>query len=112
MSESRQRRILLIGGHLDGRWVDVPKPEFTYRAPKPMHLDVAAWLKQGAQADVSVPMLEFVEYRLERMPIAIRTANAVVWIGVASDLFGPERDRAIVRALFQRDVAQLFQEAP
>lgn len=112
MSSSKQRRVLLVGGHLDGQWVDIPQPEFTYRVPKPMDLGVEAWLKQGAQDDISLPMPEFVDYRLERMPIAIRTANAVLWIGVASDLFGPERDKAVVRALFQRDVAQLFREAP
>lgn len=112
MSSGEQRRVLLVGGHLDGQWVDIPRSEVNYRIPKPMDLTAEWRLKQGNQDDVSLPMPEFVDYRLERMPIAIRTANAVLWIGVASDLFGPERDKAVVRALFQRDVAQLFREAP
>lgn len=103
-----QRRVLLVGGHLDGRWVDLPEGEVSFRTAKPT--DFTKRLKQDERPEVPLP--EFVDYRLERVPVAIRTANAVLWIGVVSDMSGPERDLAIVRALFQRDVAQLFGEMP
>lgn len=105
-----KRRVLLVGGHLDGRWVDLPESEVSFRTAKPT--DFTDWLKHDERPEVPLPEFAVVDYRLERVPVAIRTANAVLWIGVVSDLFGPERDLAIVRALFQRDVAQLFQEAP
>ncbi|MEV0220913.1 hypothetical protein [Streptomyces sp. NPDC050704] len=109
---AQSRRVLLIGAHLDGTWVELPEHEHAYRVAKPFRIDVAAWAKQVEQHDVGIPLPDVVEYRIERIPIAINTASAVVWIGVASGLFGLELDRAVVRALFQRDVAQLFREAP
>lgn len=109
---AQSRRVLLVGAHLDGTWIDVPEREFTYRAPKPILLGAPTWLDQDDHANVAVPVPEFVEYRLEPLSIAIRTANAVVWIGVDSELFGAERDLAVIRALFQRDVAQLFRGSP
>lgn len=109
MTEQRpQRRILLIGGHLDGQWADVDAHAITHRALKPITITYQQ-VTQPAD-DVSVPMPEFVDYRIERMPIAIRAARADIWIGTAHDLHGPERDLAIVRAIFQRDVAALFKE--
>lgn len=106
MSERKpDRRVLLIGAHLDGQWANVQAGAYTYRVPKPVDFSFPADPKL---TDLSMP--EIVDYRLERLPIAIRSVRAELWVGVASGLFGPERDRAIVRALFQRDVAQLFRE--
>lgn len=103
------RRVLLIGEHLDGHWVDVPTSAYTQRAAKPF------WVKDAALAqtsgDTCIPFPEYVDYRIERMPIAIRSARADIWIGIASTLHGPDRDLAIVRAIFQRDVAQQFKES-
>ena len=96
------RRVLLVGAHLDGHWVDVPSM-YSYDVPQPLELQLVA-----DPVPVRIPVPDFVRYRLERVPIAIRTARADLWIGVVSDLRGPERDQAIVRALFQRDVAQMF----
>lgn len=107
MTEPRtQRRVLLVGGHLDGQWVDVDQRERTHRVFKPMALDYKTLTRQAG--DVSIPVPEYVDYRIERMPIAIRDARADIWIGTAFDLYGPRLDRAIARALFQRDVAALF----
>jgi hypothetical protein len=100
------RRVLLIGAHLDGQWVDMSGNAISYRVPQPMELQLLA-----DPDPVQVPLPEFVDYRLERFPIAIRSARADVWIGVVAELRGQERDLAIVRALFQRDVAQLFRES-
>lgn len=106
MSNLQSRRVLLVGAHLDGQWVDVEAGAYSYRVHKPMELESPADPKH-----VAIPLPEFVDYRLERVPIAIRTARAEVWIGVAAGLRNRERDQAIIRALFQRDVAHLFQEA-
>lgn len=103
------RRVLLIGGHLDGQWVDVDPSEITHRVLKPMVLDFRHLPPEAAGA--GIPMPEFVDYRIERMPIAIRAAHADIWIGTVMDLHGHERDLATARAIFQRDVASLFKEA-
>lgn len=109
MSEPRpQRRVLLIGGHVDGQWADVDPNAITHRVMKPLwNMDDAL---QDA-SDVTIPMPEFVDYRIERMPIAIHAARADIWIGTLIGLRPPERDLAIVRAIFQRDVAAHFKEA-
>lgn len=98
MPESKNRRVLLCGGHLEGQWVDVPEGESTYRAVKPMQIALIP------EPDLSIPVPEFDEYRLEPLPIQIRHAGGRLWVGALG--WGRERDEAIVRALFQRDVAQ------
>lgn len=107
MGDEPSRRVLLAGGHLDGQWVDVAEAAYSYRVLKPMELRFF-----GDPDPAKVPMPEFVDYRLERISIAIRTARADLWIGVADELHSPERDQAIIRVLFQRDVALSFQESP
>ena len=108
--QDKLRSVLLICGHLDGQWVNVPRRERCFRAPKPMRLDIAAWLK--ADYEPNIPILEIVDYRIEPMPIRIRDAGGELWIGTPIDLYGRERDEAIVRAIFQRDVAQRILAAP
>lgn len=103
--EEQRRRVLLVGSHLDGQWVDSQEGASSYRAYRPFKFEFPADPKQ-----TTIPAPEFVDYRLERVPIAMRSAHAVVWIGISSDLVPGERDLAIVRALFQRDVVQLFRE--
>jgi hypothetical protein len=103
------RHVLLVGEHLDGHWIDAPAGASAHRVMKPMTLDFNQLHRE--EAGVGFPVSEFVDYRIERMPIAIRSAQADVWIGVASTLYGPDRDLAIVHAIFQRDVAQQFKEA-
>lgn len=98
MSE-KTRRVLLCGGHLDGRWVDVPTGQRTVRALK--RQDVTVVLREP---DLSVD-LDFEEYYLEPMPIKIRSAGGgPLWVGSIG--YGPDRDEAILRGLLQRDVAQ------
>lgn len=104
------RRVLLIGEHLDGQWIDVEPNEPGRRAMKPMPLDFKNLSPDAAGAGIPLP--EVVDYRFECMPISIRSARADIWIGVASTLYGPDRDLAIVRAIFQRDIAQHFEERP
>lgn len=98
MPEAKRIRVLLCGGHLDGQWVDVPEGVSTYRAMKPQQLQ---W---RPDPEVTVPMPDVVEYRLEPLPIQIRNAGGRLWVGTLGH--GSKRDEAIVWALFQRDVAQ------
>ena len=108
MTQQHTNHVLLIGGHLDGQWVDVPIDERHYRALKPSRITMTT----GFHADdLGIPVPELVDYRLERMPIRIRDVEADLWIATPSTLYGPERDLAVVRAIFQRDVAQQFKEA-
>ncbi|MFJ2004771.1 hypothetical protein [Streptomyces chartreusis] len=98
MPEAKTIRVLLCGGHLDGRWVDVPEGVSTYRAivPAPIQL--------SSEVEVTVDLPDFIEYRLEPMPIQIRSAGGRLWVGTLG--YGIKRDEDIVFALFQRDVAQ------
>ncbi|MHC3474660.1 hypothetical protein ACYF6T_39025 [Streptomyces sp. 7R007] len=98
MPEAKYVRVLLCGGHLDGQWVDVPEGASTYRTMKPQPLQLSP------DPEPTVPLPDVVEYRLEPMPIRIRHAGGRLWVGTLG--YGPDRDEAIVRALFQRDVAQ------
>lgn len=111
MTEARPntRPVLLIGEHLNGHWIDVAEDAHSHRVHKPMPLDCRNLPHTAAGAGIPLP--EFVDYRIEPIPIAIRSARADIWIGVATTLYGPDRDLAIVHALFQRDIAQRFKEA-
>lgn len=103
------RRVLLIGGHLDGQWADTAPNAITYRVMRPLTGEY--WQLDPKAAGAGIPMPEEVNYRIERMPVAIGHARADIWIGILLELRGPERDLVIVRTLFQRDVAALFKEA-
>lgn len=98
MAEAKRIRVLLCGGPFDGRWVDVPEGVSTYRAMKAQPLSLIP------SAEPTVPLPAVVEYQLEPMPIRIRHAGGRLWVGTLGQ--GPDRDETIVRALFQRDVAQ------
>ncbi|MET9081417.1 hypothetical protein ABZX77_05850 [Streptomyces sp. NPDC004237] len=98
MPEERRIHVLLCGGHLDGQWVDVAEGVSAYRAMKPQPLQLSP------DPELTVPLPDVVEYRLEPMPIQIRHAGGRLWVGTLGHGLG--RDEAIVRALFQRDVAQ------
>ncbi|MGW1498959.1 hypothetical protein ACWCQW_10375 [Streptomyces mirabilis] len=97
MPDQKTKRVLLCGGHLDGQWVEVPASEHTVRALKPQRITFVS------EPDTSFPLPDVVEYRLEPLPIGIGEAGGRLWIGALG--WGWERDKAIVRALFQRDVA-------
>lgn len=97
----KTRRVLLCGEFMDGQWVDVRADTYTFRAAKPQTLDLNQWIESSDVLDV--PMPEVVEYRLEPLPIRIRTAGGELWVGVAG--YGPQADEAIMRAILQRDVA-------
>ncbi|MGW4889620.1 hypothetical protein [Streptomyces murinus] len=100
MPEPKARRVLLCGGHLDGQWVDVAPGVSIYRSLKPQPLYPIP--EPGTELHVPVP--DVAEYRLESLPIQIRHAGGRLCVGALG--WGRERDEAIVRALFQRDVAQ------
>jgi len=99
MPEPKTKRVLLCGGHLDGRWVDAPEGAHIHRAVKPQSFTLA-------ELDPELVVFpDVVEYELEPLPIKIRSAGGGrLWVGAIG--FGPERDETILRALFQRDVAQ------
>ncbi|MFE2469752.1 hypothetical protein [Streptomyces mirabilis] len=99
MPDQKTKRVLLCGGHLDGQWVEVPASEHTFRAPKPQPLTFFS----EPDTALAVPLPDVAEYRLEPLPIGIGEAGGRLWIGALG--WGWDRDEAIVRALFQRDVA-------
>lgn len=102
MPEPKTRRVLLCGGHMDGKWVDVPEGDRRVRALKPE----AGPLRVVDPAELMrVPFPEVEEYQLEPLPIAIRSAGGgQLWVGACG--YGRERDEAILRGILQRDVAE------
>lgn len=99
--EPKTKRVLLCGGHLDGEWIDVPDGLRTYRVLK--HAPITL-VSTDAPPDLSDSQLEVV-YELEPMPIRIYGAGGgPLWVGAVG--WGPGSAEAILRALFQRDVAQ------
>jgi hypothetical protein len=91
------KRVLLIGGVADGRWVEAGDHDTRVLMPKPT--DIGAYF--GDPSSVMDPF-EFEEaYRILRIPVSTWR----VWVGIAGSVKQDE-DRLIVRALFQRDVAK------
>lgn len=104
MAEETTRRVLLCGGHMDGRWITLPVREHSVVTALPGRIDYA-----GALSDTQErvpPGFERVEYRVELLPLTIRSSACRVYIGLPSNLYGAARDEAVIRAIFQRDVAQ------
>ena len=101
MPDAKARRVLLCGGYLDGRWVDVPEGSYVYRVPP---APVRFTHVSEPEADLHVPIDDFVEYLLRPFELRIGEAGGRLWIGVCDWDF--DRDRAVLRALLQRDVAQ------
>jgi hypothetical protein len=102
--EEKTRRVLLCGGHMDGQWVTMPAREYTFRAVRPQPLGLPSVLAGGDDAFDPLP-LDVAEWHLDQLGFSMRT-DARLWIGVLTTLYGRHRDEAILRAIFQRDVAQ------
>lgn len=104
MAEETTRRVLLCGGHMDGRWITLPTREHSVVTAVPQQIDYAQALADPAEP--TAPDFERVEYRVELLPLTIRGSSCRVYIGLPTNLHGVARDEAVVRAIFQRDVAQ------
>jgi hypothetical protein len=95
------RTVLMCGGPADGRWVTVP-PGVTYQdVLKPGHPPVRM-ISQEEALDRGLDIQETlarVRYRIMPVPLM----GHELWVGVCED--EAYDDRAVLRAIFQRDVA-------
>lgn len=92
------KMILMCGGPADGRWVAV-EPLATYQdVIKPGHPPVQVVSTEQALSQVQAD-LERVRYHI--VPVKILTHD--LWVGVCED--EAYDDRAVLRAILQRDVA-------
>lgn len=92
------RNVLFVGGVADGQWYSIPAGDTTYRIPLPLPLGA---IDYDPQKLPSVEMRTH-DYRIQPFIIFGRT----VWVAIFIHLrFGDDTERAAVRALFQRDVA-------
>lgn len=90
------RTVLMCGGPADGRWVVVEHGARDWDAVR-MPRGQERWIP--GPIDPQGPMPERVRYRIQ--PIMI--LGHELWIGVAID--EAYDDRAVIRAILQRDVA-------
>lgn len=100
------RRVLLVGGSSHGKWMEVDRRDWTVRIPKPIPISALA-----AGYDTT-DILDYTEvYSIERIPIQFEGMRCVIEAGIWSELYGIERTKAIIAAMFQRDIAEQFKES-
>lgn len=94
---------------MHGRWIEVDKRDYVIRVPKP--LDTSAVWDPNPDS-LSVPsVLDLTEtYWVETIPVEINELRTVVKAGIWTSLHGVEKTKALVNALFQRDIADTFSE--
>lgn len=98
------KRILLVGGTRHGQWMNVDRKLWNVRVPVANPVDIYS-------LDTGIPF-ETEVYIIERVPISFSLLNSVVECGIHDSLpfASVEKDRAIVSAIFQRDIADTFKE--
>lgn len=88
------RRVLFVGGVADGQWHEISAEHSYYRFPLPLG-------PVGVTEPQAYDALRTHDYRIERVVIL---TGRCVWVAVF-DIHGADREVAVIRALFQRDVA-------
>ncbi|WP_143659428.1 hypothetical protein [Streptomyces sp. MP131-18] len=83
-------QVLLIGGPKDGEWVTTRERVFE-----------VAHVEEGAHADVFAPVKRVV-YQVESIALFGRR----LMVALPLQTLSTEREEAVIRAVFQRDVAQ------
>lgn len=107
------RRVLCIGGPLDGKWRSTEEKGHQLRVLKPVDLKLTEVLRAD-ETDLSVPLPQYDIYLLERIALY----GEGIWVGLHRDTMyemdrnppirGGWRDAhttMILRAILQRDVA-------
>lgn len=110
MAQVRTRRVLMIGGMMDGKWHTHEGGGHVMRVLRPLEIKFAEVLK-AAEPDLSVPLPQYEEYYLEHVALY----GEGLWVGLhrktveerdMSRMSGPEAHTVmILRAILQRDVA-------
>jgi hypothetical protein len=101
------RRVLLVGGSRHGQWMEVDRRAWNVKVPKPAPIPSFA-----SEDYTTIDYLDYTEiYNIERVPIQFEGLRCVVEAGIWSDLYGIERSKAVVAAIFQRDIAEQFKES-
>lgn len=97
------KRILLVGGTRHGQWMDVERRSWNVKIPKANPVNIFSMEDTDFGYEI---------YTIEKVPISFSTLTSVVECGIHEDLpfASTEKDRAIVSAIFQRDIAQTFKE--
>lgn len=109
----KTRRVLLIGGSLDGKWREQPKDAGPYiRVLKPAKIEIPKVVSREAALaeEIRVPVPEYEVYYLDKIALY----GEGIWVGIEQDhlrnadrdhFMGPEpRVAMILRAILQRDV--------
>lgn len=96
------KRVLLVGGSRHGTWVDIPMSHYTVRLPKPTVLGY------GSETDLLPDFIE--NYWVEKVPVEINELRCVILAGIWTGFHGVDKTKALVHALFQRDIVEKFDE--
>lgn len=83
--------VLFVGGAADGRWIAVPANAGLFRVPVPAR----------PTTDLAGPSFEVHDYHVDRFMVFGRTVR----VAMLSSLGSADREDAVIKALFQRDVA-------
>lgn len=92
---------------MHGRWIEIDKREYVIRVPKPLDIS-AVWSEDPLTVS---PLDDLVEnYWVETVPFEINELRTVIQVGVWTSLHGVEKTKAMIHAVFQRDIAETFGE--
>lgn len=93
------KKVLMIGGPVDGKWIDVPKSEHSIMIPDPesMKFDLLSFEKDE-------PPRQIKQIRYYVMPVEL-FLGLTVSVGMLDTVGSRESQEAILKAILQRDVA-------
>lgn len=97
-------KTLFVGGSKHGQWGDIPSNTFAWKVLAP----ATTWTPDGDSGVLPDPTET---YWIDKVPIEINDLRCVVrtavWTGLPR---GIDKTRAVVSAIFQRDIAEMFSE--
>jgi len=85
--------------------MEVDRRAWNVRVAKPMSVTSALYTSD----DTLLPDLTET-YHIERIPIQMQDMRCVVEAAIWSELWGIDKTKATVYAIFQRDIAEMFKE--
>ncbi len=114
MPEAKHRRVLCIGGPLDGKWRGTEERSHRLRVLRPAKIDITHFIKSDSEskADLTVGFPDYDVYHLEKIALF----GEGIWVGLHSETLDKMDMRPdyggrdayhvmILRAILQRDVA-------
>lgn len=93
------KRVLMIGGPLDGKWIGVPRSEHSIMIPDPESIKVSF---SDVLENEPPPQIKTILYYVYPVGLFL---GLQVWVGMQDRFDSRESQEVILKAILQRDVA-------